>query len=62
MSGPIKTVRPDYRKEPMEVWEEPQFSVYDPWTAQVIGTFPTREDADLFIAARLRKWGRGADE
>jgi len=56
VSAPLARLWPNYDVTPMEIWEEPSFSVYDPWTAQLIGTFPTRGDAELFIEARMRKW------
>lgn len=44
---------PDYRREGLEVFEQPTFEVYDPWLAQVRGVFYTREDADLFQRALM---------
>ena len=41
----------NYDKEPLEIWEDPSFSVYDPWQAQVLGTFPSREYAETFMNA-----------
>lgn len=41
----------DYDKEPLEIWEDPSFSVYDPWQAQVLGVFPNRADAETFMKA-----------
>jgi hypothetical protein len=47
----------NYQKEPLEIWEEPLFSVYDPWQAQVLGTFSSREDAETFMrAVYQREW------
>ena len=42
---------PDYDATPLEIWEDPSFSVYDPWQAQVLGVFPTREAAETFMKA-----------
>ena len=39
---------PDYEKAPIQIWDEQVFEVFDPWTAQVIGLFYTREDAESF--------------
>jgi hypothetical protein len=51
---------PDYDKTPLEIWEDPSFSVYDPWLAQVLGVFPCREDAETFMQAILERAKRGS--
>ena len=45
----------NYDKEPLEIWEDPLFSVYCPWSAQVLGTFATREAAETFTKAIYKK-------
>jgi hypothetical protein len=45
----------NYDKEPLEIWEDPSFSVYDPWTAQVLGTFSSRESAETFMKAVYKR-------
>jgi hypothetical protein len=45
----------NYDKEPLEIWEDPSYSVYDPWQAQVLGTFPSREEAELFMKAVYKR-------
>jgi len=41
----------DYDRAPLEIWEDPSFSVYSPWEAQVLGVFPTRAAAETFLKA-----------
>jgi hypothetical protein len=48
----------NYDKEPLEIWEDPSFCVYDPWQAQVLGTFGTREAAETFMQAVYSKAGK----
>jgi len=45
----------NYDQEPLEIWEDPSFSVYCPWNAQVLGTFPSRDDAETFMKAVYKK-------
>lgn len=48
----------DYKKEPLEIYEETTWVVYDPWAAQEIGIFLTEEAAKLFAKAWEKKHGR----
>lgn len=46
---------PDYDKEPPEVVEDAIYEVFDPWTAQLVGYFYKREDAELFVKAYVKR-------
>jgi hypothetical protein len=46
----------DYDKEPLEIFEDPSFTVYDPWAAQELAVFKSRQDAELFAKALVKKW------
>lgn len=49
----------NYDKEPLEIWEEPSFVVYDPWVAQELGTFRDRKNAEKFRRLVYKKWAKG---
>lgn len=56
MSGDSYNFYTDYDKEPLEIYEEPNFIVLDPWAGKEIGTFGTRKDAELFVKAVVKRW------
>lgn len=35
----------------LELWTGFVYEVYDPWSAQILGTFENSADAQLFVAA-----------
>jgi hypothetical protein len=37
-----------YENEPVEIFEETMWIVHDPWLAQDVGVFTTKEAAELF--------------
>jgi hypothetical protein len=49
----------DYDKEPLEIFEDTMFTVYDPWQAQELAVFRSRKDAELFAKALVKKWRKG---
>ena len=38
----------DYNKEPVEIFEETVWSVHDPWVAQDLASFTSKEAAEMF--------------
>ena len=46
----------NYDKEPLEIWEEPFLTVYDPWQGQELGMFRSREDAETFLKVVYENW------
>lgn len=40
----------DYDKEPVEVIEETVWVVHDPWLAQDVATFTSKQAAEMFAA------------
>jgi hypothetical protein len=50
----------NYDKHPLEVYEDALFSVYDPWQAQILGTFQYRADAEMFMKAIYKREKKAA--
>lgn len=46
---------PDYDKEPLEIWNDPVYEVFDPWKAQIVGLFYNLEDAEFFAKAYVKR-------
>lgn len=46
----------NYDKEPLEIWEEPLFTVYDPWQGQELGMFRSLDDAEVFLKVVYDNW------
>lgn len=38
----------DYEKEPVEVIKQETYAVYDPWLAEDVGVFTSKEAAQMF--------------
>ena len=45
----------DYAKEPVEVIKVKTWVVYDPWLAQDIGVFTSREAAEMFAQVWMER-------
>lgn len=45
----------DYAKEPVEVIKVKTWAVYDPWLAQDIGVFTSREAAEMFAQVWMER-------
>lgn len=53
---------PDYAKEPLEIFKEKAFEVYDPWEARIVGVFQREEDAELFLKAFTKRAKKRAEK
>lgn len=47
----------NYESHPVEIIEETVWVVHDPWEAQDVGTFPTKEAAELFAVEWMEQNG-----
>lgn len=47
----------DYDREPLEIFKETVWIVNDPWTAQDLGSFVSKEAAELFAKTWMENDG-----
>jgi hypothetical protein len=51
---------PDFSSEPVEVYSQEVWEVYDPWEAKIVATFTTEREARMFADLYMETGGTHA--